>query len=57
MSLSCFEKYNGEGKFEFGGSFGMSLVGDCHEVKDTPNLKLLVAFGMSWDGVCHELYK
>jgi hypothetical protein len=24
-------------KFEFGGSFGMSLEGDCHEVEDTPN--------------------
>jgi hypothetical protein len=25
-------------KFEFGGSFGMSLEGDCHEVEGTPNL-------------------
>ncbi len=41
-----------EGKFlvtnyEFGGSFGMSLEGDCHELEVTPNLELLVAFGMS----------
>jgi hypothetical protein len=41
-------------KFEFGGSFGMSLEGDCHEV--TPNLELLVTFRMSLEGVCHELY-
>jgi hypothetical protein len=39
-------------KFEFGGSFGMSLDGDCHEVEVTPNLKLLVTFGMSLTGVC-----
>jgi hypothetical protein len=25
-------------KFEFGGSFGMSLEGDCHEVEVRPNL-------------------
>jgi hypothetical protein len=43
-------------EFEFGESFGMSLVGDCHEVEVTPNLKLLVTFGMSLEGVCHELY-
>jgi hypothetical protein len=43
-------------KFEFGGSFGMSWKGDCHEVEVTPNLKLLVIFGMSLEGVCHELY-
>jgi hypothetical protein len=43
-------------KFEFGGSFGMSLEGDCHEVESTPNLELLVTFGMSSEGVCHELY-
>ena len=43
-------------KFEFGGSFGMSLEGDCHEVEVTPNLELLVTFGMSLEGVCHELY-
>jgi hypothetical protein len=28
-------------KFEFGGSFGMSLEGDFHEVEVTPNLELL----------------
>jgi hypothetical protein len=38
-----------EGKFlitklEFGGSFGMRLEGDCHEVKVTPNLELLSQF-------------
>jgi hypothetical protein len=26
-------------KFEFGGSFGMSLEGDCREVEVTPNLE------------------
>jgi hypothetical protein len=31
-------------KFEFGGSFGMSLHGDCHEVVVTPNLESLVTF-------------
>ncbi len=50
-----------EGKFlvatyKFGGSFGMSLKGDCDEVEVTPNLELLVNFGMSLEGVCHELY-
>jgi hypothetical protein len=34
-------------KFEFGGSFGMSLEGDCHEREVTPNLEFLVIFGMS----------
>jgi hypothetical protein len=43
-------------KFEFGGSFGMSLEGDCHKVEATPNLELLVTFGMSLEGVCQELY-
>jgi hypothetical protein len=43
-------------KFEFGGSFGMSLEGDCHKVEDTPNLELLLTFGMSSEGVCHVLY-
>ncbi len=43
-------------KFEFGGSFGTSLEGDCHEVEVTPNLELLVTFGMSLERVCHELY-
>jgi hypothetical protein len=43
-------------EFEFGGSFGMSLEGDCHEILVTPNLELLVTFGMCLKGVCHELY-
>jgi hypothetical protein len=43
-------------KFEFGGSFGMSLEGDCHRVEVTPNLELSVTFGMSLERVCHELY-
>jgi hypothetical protein len=42
-------------KFEFGGSFGMSLKGDCHDVEVTPYLELLVNFDMSLEGVCHEL--
>jgi hypothetical protein len=41
---------------EFGGSFGMSLEGDCHELEVTPNFELLVTFGMSLEGVCHEFY-
>jgi hypothetical protein len=50
-----------EGKFivsklEFGGSFGMSLEGNCLEVEVTPNLEFLVTFGVSLFGVCHELY-
>jgi hypothetical protein len=43
-------------KFEFGGSFGVTLEGDVHEVEVTPNLELLVTFGMCLEGVCHELY-
>jgi hypothetical protein len=43
-------------KFDFGGSFGMSFEGDCHEVQVTPNLELLVTFGMSLEQFCHELY-
>ncbi len=43
-------------KFEFGGSFSVSLEGDCYKVEVTPNLELLVNFGMSWEGVCHEPY-
>jgi hypothetical protein len=43
-------------KFVFGGSFGMSLEGACHEIEVTPNLKLFVTFGMSLEGACHELY-
>ncbi len=42
-------------KFEFGGSFGMSLEGDCHVVEVTPNLELLVTSGMKLEGVCHEV--
>jgi hypothetical protein len=42
--------------FEFGGSLGMSLEGNCHEVEVTPNLELLITFGMNLEGVCHELY-
>jgi hypothetical protein len=34
-------------KIEFGGIFGMSLEGACHEVEVTPNLELLFTFGMS----------
>ena len=43
-------------KFEFGGSLGMSLEGDCHELEVTPNLELLVTFGVSLEGVCHEVH-
>jgi hypothetical protein len=41
-------------KFEFEGSFGMSLEGNCHELEITPNLELLVTFSKSLEGVCHE---
>jgi hypothetical protein len=43
-------------RFEFGGSFGMSLDGDCHEVEITPYLELLFTFDMPLDEVCGELY-
>jgi hypothetical protein len=43
-------------KFEFGGRFGMSLVGDCHQLEVNLDLELLITFGMSLEGVCHELY-
>jgi hypothetical protein len=43
-------------KFEFGGSFGMSLEVDCHEVEVASYLELLVTFGMSLEGVFHELF-
>jgi hypothetical protein len=44
-------------KYEFGGSFGMSLEGDCHELVDvTPNLELLVTFCRTLEGVCCELH-
>ncbi len=42
-------------KFKSGGSFVMSLEGNCHEVEVAPNLELLVTFGMSLEGVCNEL--
>jgi hypothetical protein len=43
-------------KFEFGGSFGMSLEGDCHEIEVTCRLELLVTIGMSLEGVSHDFY-
>jgi hypothetical protein len=52
----CFEGKFSVTKFRFGGSLGMSLEGDFHEVEVTPNLELLVTFGMSLEEVCHELY-
>jgi hypothetical protein len=52
----CPSRENFSHEIQFGGSFGMSLEGDCHEVEATPNLKLLVTFGLSLDRVCHELY-
>jgi hypothetical protein len=42
-------------KFEFWGSFGMTLEGDCHKVQVTPYLELLVTFGVSLEGVIHNL--
>jgi hypothetical protein len=42
-------------QFELGGSFGMGLEGDCHEVEVSPNLELLVTFAVSLEGVYHEL--
>jgi hypothetical protein len=44
-------------KFEFGGSFGMSLEGDCHKVEVTPNLLLLVTFDMSLMMTKHSVKK
>jgi hypothetical protein len=35
----------------------MSLERDCHEVKVTPDLELLVNFGIRLEGLCHELYR
>jgi hypothetical protein len=54
-------KFKAEGKFlfvniQFGGNFGMSFEGDCHEVEVTSYLELLVTLGMSLEGVFHELY-
>ena len=43
-------------KFVFGGSFGMSLEGECHEVEVTCYLELLVPNGISLEGVGHEQY-
>jgi hypothetical protein len=43
-------------KYVFGGSFGMSLEGDCNAVEVTSNLELLLTFGMSLKGICHEFY-
>jgi hypothetical protein len=40
--------------FEFGGSFGMSLEGDCDEVEVTPYLEMLVAFGVTLEEFCHN---
>jgi hypothetical protein len=34
--------------FEFGGSCGMSLEGDCHNVEVTRKMELFVTFGMSF---------
>jgi hypothetical protein len=52
LTLRWFNVLRSEGKFlvtkfEFGGSFGINLEGDCHEVEVTLNLELLVTFGMS----------
>jgi hypothetical protein len=53
FAFNCLDFYSSEGKFlfttfEFGGSFRMSLEGDCHQVEVTPNLELLITFGISW---------
>jgi hypothetical protein len=37
-------------KFEFEGSFGMSLEGDFYGVEVIPNLELLVTFEMNLEG-------
>jgi hypothetical protein len=42
-------------KFEFRGSFGMTLEGDCHELEVSLNFKLLINFDMRLEGVFHEL--
>jgi hypothetical protein len=36
-----------------GGSFEMSLEGDCNEIEVTPNLEYLATFVMRLEGVCH----
>jgi hypothetical protein len=40
-------------KFEFGGTFGMSLEGDCHEVEVTPNFGIVSHF---WYELGRSLY-
>jgi hypothetical protein len=37
-------------KFEFGGSFGMSLEGDSNKLEVTPNLEFLITFGVYLEG-------
>ena len=56
MKSSCPERKFLVTKFEFGGSFGMSWEGHCHDVEVTPNLELLDKFSLSLEGVFHELY-
>jgi hypothetical protein len=43
-------------KFEFEGSFGRSLEGDCHEMEVTPNNELLITFGMIWRELSRACY-
>ena len=43
-------------QIRIGGSFGMSLEGDCRELEVIQNLELLVTFGMSLKKVCKELF-
>jgi hypothetical protein len=43
-------------KYYFGGSFGMSLGGECHEDEVIPFLTYLGFFGLSLAVVFHELY-
>jgi hypothetical protein len=42
-------------KFVFGGSFGMSLERNCHDLEFTPDSEWLFTFGMNLVGVCSEL--
>jgi hypothetical protein len=44
--VSCAEGKFLVTKFEFGGSFGMSLDEDYHELEVNPDLELFVTFGM-----------
>jgi hypothetical protein len=55
-NIYCSEGKSLVTKFEFGGSFGMSLEGDCNELEVTSILELFVTLGMSLEGVFHELY-